>query len=135
VWHDGEILNKPCDEAEAVRMLCALRGQTHTVFTGVCLRVREAGGETYSVAHEATRVTFGEVSDAWIAKYVATGEPSDKAGAYAAQGKGALLIKRIEGDFWNVVGLPLFRVSQMLEAAGVPVEKYWNRNSPPFERG
>jgi septum formation protein len=133
VWHDGRILNKPHDAADAVRMLRALRGQTHTVYTGVCLRVRES--EEYSVAHEATRVTFGEVSDAWIESYVATGESMDKAGSYAAQGKGALLVKRVEGDFWNVVGLPLFRVSRMLRAAGLPVENFWSMDSPPHGRG
>lgn len=122
VWHDGKILNKPRDADEAVRMLRTLRNQTHTVFTGVCFRRRS--GE-YSMAHEATLVSFGHVSDGWIANYVATGEPMDKAGAYAAQGRGALLIERIEGDFWNVVGLPIFRVSRMLEAVGLPIEKNW----------
>lgn len=126
VWHDGKILNKPEGDREAIAMLSTLRSSTHTVFTGVCLRNRE---EEYCVAHEATRVTFGNVSDDWIEKYVATGEPSDKAGAYAAQGKGALLIEKIDGDFWNVVGLPVFRVAKMLENAGLPVEKFWAANT------
>ena len=69
---------------------------------------------------------FGHVSDEWIEKYVATGEPLDKAGAYAAQGKGAVLVERIAGDFWNVVGLPLNRVSRMLQQNGMPVEKWWD---------
>jgi septum formation protein len=126
VWHNGKILNKPRDQSEAIEMLSTLRNSTHTVFTGVCLRSRD---EEYSLAHEATRVTFGNVSNDWIENYVATGEPMDKAGAYAAQGKGALLIRCIEGDFWNVVGLPIFRVTQMLETAGMPVEKFWSRHS------
>ena len=129
VWHNGRILNKPRDAEEAVSMLSTLRGQTHTVFTGVCLRLQNGEGQEYSVLHEATQVTFGDVSDEWIKKYVATGESSDKAGSYAAQGKGALLIARIEGDFWNVVGLPLFKVSKMLETVGVPVEKFWSSDS------
>jgi septum formation protein len=129
VWHKGRILNKPRDAGEAVTMLSTLRGQTHTVFTGVCLRLQNGGQPEYSALHEATNVTFGDVSDEWIEKYVATGEPMDKAGSYAAQGKGALLISRIEGDFWNVVGLPLFRVSKMLQSVGVPVEKFWSSDS------
>jgi septum formation protein len=132
VCHDGQILNKPRDESEAIQMLHTLRGRTHTVYTGVCLRDRESG--EYSTAHEATHVTFGDVSDAWIEKYVATGEPMDKAGSYAAQGKGALLVQNIEGDFWNVVGLPLFRVAQMLRDAGVAIEDYWNKSSSPPEK-
>jgi septum formation protein len=121
VWHDGEILGKPQSENQAREMLHRLRGKSHTVFTGVCLRV----GEKYSVGHEATLVQFGHVSDEWIETYVATGEPLDKAGAYAAQGKGAVLVERIAGDFWNVVGLPLNRVSRMLAQNGMPVEKWW----------
>jgi septum formation protein len=122
VWHNGEILGKPASEEHAREMLHRLRGKTHTVFTGVCLRV----GEKYSVGHEATLVQFGHVSDEWIEKYVATGEPLDKAGAYAAQGKGAVLVERVAGDFWNVVGLPLNRVSRMLQQNGMPVEKWWD---------
>jgi septum formation protein len=121
VWHNGEILGKPASEEHAREMLHRLRGKTHTVFTGVCLRV----GENYSVGHEATLVQFGHVSDEWIEKYVATGEPLDKAGAYAAQGKGAVLVERVAGDFWNVVGLPLNRVSRMLQQNGMPVEQWW----------
>ena len=133
VWLEGRILNKPRDEADAIAMLKALRGRTHTVYTGVCLRARgkENSLGEYSVLHEATQVSFGEVSDEWIEKYVATGESADKAGSYAAQGKGALLIKKIEGDFWNVVGLPLFATAKMLENVGLPVEKFWNKYGEP----
>ena len=125
VWHDGGILNKPRDATEAGQMLRRLREQTHRVFTGVALRVRQQGQDEYCLSHEVTQVTFGDVSDTWIERYVATGEPLDKAGAYAAQGRGAVLIECIEGDFWNVVGLPLARLSRMLGAIGAPLETWW----------
>jgi len=125
VWHDGHILNKPDDPEHAFEMLSFLRGKTNHVYTGICIR---GGGVTY-VEHETTAVHFGQMSDAWIRGYVATGEPLDKAGAYGAQGVGALMIDRIEGDFWNVVGLPLARLSRMLEAVGAPVESWWNGQS------
>jgi septum formation protein len=136
VWHDGQILNKPRDEAEAVQMLSRLRGQSHQVLTGVCLRLLQPGeqnsdkkyfNERYFVEHETTTVRFRDVTDSWIRAYVATGEPLDKAGAYAAQGLGATIIEGIEGDFFNVVGLPLCRLMKMLERLGVPPETWWNR--------
>lgn len=123
VWHEGGILNKPEDKDEARSMLRRLRGKTHTVYTGVCLRL----GEQYCIGHEATMVQFGQVSDYWIDAYVETGEPSDKAGAYAAQGKGAVLVERIAGDFWNVVGLPLWKLSRMFEQIGMPLEDWWQK--------
>ena len=119
---DNEILNKPLDAREAASMLRRLRGQTHRVLTGICLR---EANEFWS-EHEETRVTFGDFSDGFIERYVATGEPLDKAGAYGAQGRGALLVKRIEGDYFNVVGLPLFRLSQMLIARGFAVDQEWS---------
>ena len=125
VWHEGRILNKPRDAADACRMLKTLREETHRVFTGLALRVRQAGNDEHYLAHEVTQVTFGSASDEWIERYVATGEPMDKAGAYAAQGRGAVLIERIEGDFWNVVGLPLARLTRMLAAVGAPLETWW----------
>ena len=123
VWHEGGILNKPRDNDEARSMLRRLRGKTHTVYTGVCLRL----GDHYCIGHEATLVQFGHVSDYWIDAYVETGEPSDKAGAYAAQGKGAVLVERINGDFWNVVGLPLWKLSRMFEQIGMPLEDWWRK--------
>ena len=125
VWHDGQILNKPRDEAEARQMLGKLVGQQHQVLTGVCLRWRDNHQARFLVAHERTTVQFGARDAEWIARYVESGEPMDKAGAYAAQGLGALLIERIEGDFWNVVGLPLYRTSQMLRQLGVALETWW----------
>ena len=118
---ENAILNKPCDESEALEMLNRLQGQTHRVFTGVCLR----RDETVISSHEITRVTFGAASETFLRAYIATGEPMDKAGAYGAQGRGALLIERIEGDYWNVVGLPLFRLSRMLREFGVEIESAW----------
>jgi len=102
---DGEVLGKPRDEAEARRMLRALGGRRHEVLTGVAL-VRAESGRCV-VGHEQTRVRFGELSEGEIDEYVRTGEPADKAGAYAIQGRAALFIEGIEGDFWNVVGLPV----------------------------
>lgn len=118
---DDEILGKPRDEAHATEMLKRLRGQTHRVYSGVCLQ----HGARIESAHEVTRVTFGDFSDDFIAAYVATGEPLDKAGSYGAQGRGALLVTRIEGDYWNVVGLPIFRLSQMLREFGFAIENSW----------
>ena len=129
VWHEGTILNKPRDEEEARTMLRKLCGSRHRVLTGVCLRVLDSHNSDNSsdlrLEHEETHVHFAPRSDDWIARYVATGEPMDKAGAYAAQGLGSLLIERIEGDFFNVVGLPLFRLSEMLGSLGVEIEGFW----------
>lgn len=118
---DDEILGKPTDVADARAMLRRLRGRSHAVYSGICVK----HGERIESAHQITQVTFGEFSDEWIASYVQTGEPMDKAGSYAAQGKGALLVTKIEGDYWNVVGLPLFRLSQMLSEFGVHIEDCW----------
>ncbi len=110
---DGEVLNKPADEAEARAMLRRLSGRTHTVYTGVALI--HPGSQREIVDYEATRVTFAPLSDAEIDAYVATGSPLDKAGAYGIQDDyGAVFIRRIEGDYYNVVGLPLHRLYCML---------------------
>ena len=111
VYCSGEILGKPADEADAFRMLRLLSGKTHSVFTGVCLL--KNGME--SVFAEETKVTFFPLSDEEISAYIASGEPFDKAGAYGIQGKGALLTEKIEGDFFNVVGLPTARLAQALK--------------------
>lgn len=109
----GEILGKPKDEEDAVRMLRALSGKCHSVFTGVCvMRAKNA----FSVcAAVETKVYFKELSEEKIRGYVATKEPMDKAGAYGIQGKGALLVDKIEGDYLNVVGLPVARLFEILE--------------------
>ncbi len=108
---DNTILGKPEDAADAAHMLRLLSGRTHRVITGVAV-VTAKGAE---VAAEATAVRFLTLSDAEIADYVVTGEPMDKAGAYAIQGRAARWIPRIEGCYFNVMGLPLALVSSLLE--------------------
>ena len=108
---DGKILGKPKDEADAFKMLRLLSGREHFVFTGVCVRK----GEKLKVFHEKTAVYFYELGDSEISAYIATGEPMDKAGAYGIQGKGAVLVRKIDGDYLNVVGLPLARLVRELK--------------------
>jgi len=112
---DGQILGKPVDAADATRMLRLLSGRTHDVITGVCLAV----DGKQSVSSETTSVTMSEIPDKEIAQYVATGEPMDKAGAYAIQGIASRWIPRIEGDYSNVVGLPVALVYRMLRQVGL----------------
>ena len=110
---DNQILGKPENEADAARMLRILSGRTHRVITGVAL-VTPARTE---VAAEVTAVQFLTLSEKGIAAYIATGEPSDKAGAYAIQGHAARWIPRIQGCYFNVVGLPISLVATLLDAA------------------
>lgn len=109
---DDHILAKPENDADAARMLRLLSGRTHRVITGVALAT---AGAT-EVAAEITAVRFLTLSDRDIAEYVATGEPMDKAGAYAIQGRAARWIPRIEGCYFNVVGLPLALAGHLIEA-------------------
>ena len=115
VWTpDGQVLGKPQGPEDAAGMLRALSGCTHHVSTGVaCAALVEGELRTTSFV-ERTAVTFHELTDAQIAAYVATGEPLDKAGAYGIQGEGRLLVSRIEGDYFNVVGLPVSRTVREL---------------------
>ena len=108
---DGDIMGKPVDAEDAARMLARLSGRTHQVITGVCL-ISRAGLEA---AAEVTFVRMLKLSRAEIAAYVATGEPLDKAGGYAIQGRAARWIPRIQGCYFNVVGLPLSLVSILVE--------------------
>jgi septum formation protein len=112
---DSHILGKPSSPADAARMLRLLSGRTHRVITGIAL----VTANSTQVAAEVTFVHFLTPSDEEIAAYVATGEPMDKAGAYAIQGRAAQWIPRIEGCYFNVVGLPIARVSTLLESAGI----------------
>lgn len=112
---EKEILGKPRDDEDAGRMLRLLRDRWHQVLTGVAL----VNGETGSakVAHEVTEVRFAAMSEDEISWYVATGEPKDKAGAYAIQGQGARFIKEIRGDYLNVVGLPLRLLYELMSGS------------------
>ncbi len=110
---DETILGKPIDADDAVRMLRLVSGRVHQVITGVCFVEPAAAGQIRT-ASETTLVTMNEVSDGEIRAYVATGEPMDKAGAYAIQGMASRWIPRIEGDYSNVVGLPVALVYRML---------------------
>lgn len=103
---DGKILGKPHSEQEACEMLRSLSGRTHKVFTGVAV----VGGGKVKNFFDETDVEFYPLDDGEIRKYVATGEPMDKAGAYGIQGKGAVLVKKINGDFFNVMGLPISKL-------------------------
>ena len=113
---DGTLLAKPRDAAEAAVMLRTLAGRTHVVHTGFSVIDRSDGAVQDGV--ESTRVSFVALSDDAIARYVATGEPMDKAGAYGIQGLGSLLVERIDGDFYTVMGLPLVRIATALRALG-----------------
>ena len=119
VWMGSEALGKPLNEEDARRMLCELSGKTHHVSTGVCLIYGE-GRRVYETCSfvETTDVTFHELTPAQIASYVASGECADKAGAYAIQGLGRLLVKGINGDYANVVGLPVCRVVREMSRLG-----------------
>jgi septum formation protein len=107
---DGKVLGKPANAAVAFQMLSSLSGRRHTVYTGVAI----VQGEKEMVAYEGTQVRFCYLTEQEILDYIATGEPMDKAGAYGIQGRGALLVDSIQGDFYNVVGLPICRLGRML---------------------
>ncbi len=113
---DGEIFGKPADHADAIRMLRALSGRSHVVLTGICV----VGPGRQASAVDRTRVVFATMSDGEIAAYVRSGEPMDKAGAYAIQGLASRYVTRIEGSYSNVVGLPVAMVHQLLEQARTP---------------
>src|SRR5262245_5912618 len=100
-----EILGKPRDDEDATRMLRLLRGRWHQVLTGIAIFDREASATC--TTHEVTEVKFAEMNEDEVSWYVATGEPIDKAGAYAIQGQGARFIEEIKGDYFNVMGLPV----------------------------
>lgn len=108
---DGKILGKPKDEADAAEMLRLLSGRRHSVFTGVCIISPDGSEKSFA---EETAVEFWQLSEQLIEQYVASGEPMDKAGAYGIQGAGALLVKCIDGDYYNVMGLPVGRLYREL---------------------
>ncbi len=115
---DGQILGKPTDLEDARRMLALLSGKIHQVHTGLCL----LRGQRIWRWQERTDVEFYPLSQQLICWYISTGEPMDKAGAYGAQGLGALLVKGVQGDFYNVMGLPLASLVRVLQQAGFGFE-------------
>lgn len=108
---DGKILGKPRDEADAFATLKMLSGREHSVFTGVSV-IKGEKIETFSVQ---TKVKMFELTDKEIEEYIETAEPFDKAGSYGIQGKGSLLVEKIDGDYFNVVGLPISRLNRVLK--------------------
>lgn len=116
---DGDILGKPTDDKDAARMLSLLQGRTHKVFTGVAC-IDALNGQRI-VRHRVTTVSMKTLNEDQIMSYVRSGEPQDKAGAYAIQGLGASIVDSIEGDYFNVVGLPLSLLSDMIAEMGMQV--------------
>jgi len=122
VAYDGKILGKPVDEADAKRMLTILSGNTHSVFTGVTLVLIDKSGRAGElVFYEKTDVKMHTMTEAEIDRYIATAEPMDKAGSYGIQGKCAIHIEKIDGDYNNVVGLPIARIYQELKNIGIDI--------------
>ncbi|MCX7903547.1 MAG: Maf family protein [Caloramator sp.] len=121
VTKDNKIFGKPKNEEDAVRMLKELSGSTHDVITAIC--VYDLKKEILKCEVEKTEVAFKELTEQEILDYINTKEPFDKAGAYAIQGIGCLFVKSINGCFFNVVGLPIFRLSQLLREVGVNLLK------------
>ena len=112
---DDTILGKPKDEADAARMLRLLSGRAHTVMTGLSVR----RGEAVSTTVVKTSVWFRQLTDGEIARYIATGEPMDKAGAYGIQGLAGVFVERLDGDYFSVMGLPVCTLGEMLQSCGV----------------
>jgi len=121
---DGEIMGKPRDEEECGVMLRALSGRTHEVMTGVAV----CSGPQCLADVETTRVSFRVLSETEIEAYIRTGEGKDKAGAYGIQGRGALLVSSIDGCYFNVVGLPLHRLSLILGELGISLTRQWEES-------
>ena len=117
---DGQVMGKPKDEGNAKDMIRKLQGKKHQVYTGVCAVVKEAGKEDRLIHFvEATHVWVHSMTEAQIDAYVATGEPLDKAGAYGIQGKFAVYIEKIEGDYLNIVGFPVSKLYERLLEEGI----------------
>jgi len=113
VYYDGKILGKPTDGEDAFNMLDTLSGNCHQVYTGVC--VIDPYTAKIVCKYEKTDVYFKDLSPDLVMGYISTGEPMDKAGSYGIQGKGAVLVKKIDGDYHNVVGLPVSMLSDVLK--------------------
>ncbi len=115
VVSQGVILGKPKNESDAFKMLKMLSGKTHEVLTGVCVMENEK----YETFYECTKVTFNSLTDDTIKSYIETSEPFDKAGSYGIQGYGCVLVEKIEGDYFSVVGLPVSKTARLLAKFGV----------------
>lgn len=124
VAFQDSILGKPADVCMARDMLERLQGNTHQVYTGVTLFLRQDGVETEKSFFEKTEVVFYPMSEQEIDAYVRTGEPMDKAGAYGIQGRSAVFVEKIDGDYSNVVGLPLARLYQELKHMGIDIKEW-----------
>lgn len=119
----SEILGKPKDKKDACRMLRVLQGNTHQVYTGVAILIKEEDKLATYVFDEMTSVSMYTMTEDEIEYYVSTGEPMDKAGAYGIQGKSAVYVKKIHGDYNNVVGLPVARLYQEMRKLGIQIIK------------
>jgi septum formation protein len=119
---DGEVMGKPVDAGQAFQMINALAGKEHTVITGLAVVDSTSGEER--TGYQSTLVRMKEIPADRIKKYVATGEPFDKAGAYAVQGKASVFIEEINGCFFNVVGLPVGKLDSMLHSVGVDLFEF-----------
>ncbi|MGI6412949.1 MAG: Maf family protein [Syntrophomonadaceae bacterium] len=115
----GKVYGKPVNEADAFEKLANLRGRRHEVLTAIC--IKDIGTQNIDVAVEITRVFFRNIDDEEIHNYIATGEPMDKAGAYGIQGLGSVFVSRIEGCYYNVVGLPIMKLYSMLGKYGTNI--------------
>jgi len=125
---DGRILGKPHDAADAIAMLTRLRGRDHDVLTAVV--VVDGNGTLLPAALSRSRVRFAAADDAAIARYVASGEPFGKAGAYGIQGRAAEFVERIEGSYSGIMGLPLFEAAALLRATGIDFQNSQNEPRP-----
>lgn len=116
---DGAVLGKPAGETEAKEMLAVIAGRDHLVYTGVAVVDADTGAA--ETAHDVTKVTVRSLTPDEISRYVGTGEPLDKAGAYAIQGVGCFIVERIDGDYFNVVGLPMVLLARLLKGFGYDI--------------
>lgn len=120
VAHNNRILGKPKDREDAIRMITSFAGEEHQVYTGVCIIRKEADGSCKTISFaEGTKVSVYPMTSGEIERYVDSGEPMDKAGAYAIQGLFAPYIKGIEGDYYNIVGFPIAGIYQRLKEEGI----------------
>jgi len=123
VANDSKILGKPADEKDAFQMLKSIQGKMHSVYTGVALIIKNGKEQTELSFFEETKVEIMPMTDEEIKEYVKGGEPMDKAGSYAIQGEFAIYVKKMEGDYYNVVGLPIARIRSELKKVKLDLKK------------